>query len=126
MEINAFEMEGDFKPKARQALREIPGKRLDYDQQDATNSEVVSKTDLETSFSGEELGYKRVSRLLGHFARKGSFLELGHPIVSGRLCVTSLRLLVSLLIDPNLYEDFYFFALKCPTTRIDHGRRRGL
>jgi hypothetical protein len=44
MEINAFEMEGDFKPKARQALREIPGKRLDYDQQDATNSEVVSKT----------------------------------------------------------------------------------
>jgi hypothetical protein len=43
-EINAFEMEGDFKPKARQALREILGKRLDDDQQDATHSEVVSKT----------------------------------------------------------------------------------
>jgi hypothetical protein len=74
MEINAFEMEGDFKPKARQALREIPGKRLDYDQQDATNSEVVSKTDLETSFSGEELGHKRVSRLLGSFRPQGVVL----------------------------------------------------
>ena len=36
-EINAFEMEGDFKPKARQALRESLGKRLDDDQQDATH-----------------------------------------------------------------------------------------
>ena len=97
-EINAFEMEGDFKPKARQALREILGKRLDDDQQDATHSEGVSKTRPKTlHFPVKNSDISGRVACLGHPAPKGSFLELGHPIVSGRLCVTSLRLLVSLL-----------------------------